>query len=340
MKANYFSLGGKLVNQDYAIISPEKGVYIIADGVTRSERGEEASRLAANTIFDEFSCKVKDIKESLIQAFEKANENVFALSHEARTTLDVAVVRDNRCYVGHMGDSRVYKINKDGIVQITKDNKDDGGRLTKCLGRQNTVEPDIEVFDLKEGDYLLLCTDGIHEVVEESDIKDIVLSEYKLLVKRQMLIDAVKDILKDDASIVLYHHVQDYAQSLYLLNPAQKLYKEGRLDEAAKLLKRIIKDNEDENEMLVSDACILLGKVFQDKQAQVGAEQKSQMLVAVEQALNYAISYNPMNGKAHYELAIHLAGKGEDEKAKTELLHAVSCDYKTKNVVENLEKLS
>lgn len=119
----------------------------------------------------------------------KNNENLQGMG----TTLDVCFIYNNKIYIGHVGDSRIYKIRKDVIRKITKDhsyvqqlvddkkitrqeaeNHPKKNMLTKALGCTTYVEPDIRARNLEKDDIILMCSDGLTNMVKENEIYNII----------------------------------------------------------------------------------------------------------------------------------------------------------------------
>lgn len=109
------------------------------------------------------------------------------------TTLDICFIYNNKIYIGHVGDSRVYRIRGELIRKLTKDHSyvqqlvEDGkitreeanhhpkkNMLTKALGCTAYVEPDIRARNLEPGDILVMCSDGLTNMVEEKEIYQVI----------------------------------------------------------------------------------------------------------------------------------------------------------------------
>lgn len=207
------------VNEDYFYISPEDSflkVYIIADGMGGYNAGEVASKLATNAV-KSYIYKYLDSKENsreqivklLTDAIEYANTVVYNASISKKelngmgTTLDVCLIYNNKVYVGHIGDSRVYRIRQNFMRKITKDHSyvqtliEDGtitkeeafshpkkNMLTKALGCAEKVEPDIYVKTFIDGDILLMTTDGLTNMIKEDEICRIIGEDVRLAVNK------------------------------------------------------------------------------------------------------------------------------------------------------------
>lgn len=179
-------------------IGPLPNLYIVADGMGGHKAGDVASRTA-------IECVTEYIKESTLanpvsvlkRAIIYANDKVLKMSLENEdyngmgTTFVAAVVDDDIMYVANLGDSRLYLI-KDGINQITMDhslveelirngqldrnkgrNHPEKNIITKALGISDEVEPDFFEVKLTEDSKLLLCSDGLTNMVEDDELYDI-----------------------------------------------------------------------------------------------------------------------------------------------------------------------
>lgn len=197
------------MKQDYYSIPSSESdlqLYILADGMGGYNGGEIASRLAAETtknyIQNNFK-KIEHDKEAILKlvkdAMEYANMVVYEESKKDEnlqgmgTTLDVCFIYNSKIYIGHVGDSRIYLIKKDIARKITKDHSyvqqlvedkkitreeaehhPKKNMLLKALGCTSYVEPDIRARNLEKDDILLMCSDGLTNMVEESKIYEVV----------------------------------------------------------------------------------------------------------------------------------------------------------------------
>ena len=200
------------MNQDSFYISDlekdEIKLYILADGMGWYKGGEIASSLAVansrNFIFNNFN-KTKKDRESLSKlvkdAIEYANMIVYEKSqedeelHDMGTTLDVCLIYNNKVFIGHVGDSRVYKIRKNIMRKLTTDhsyveklvkegtitkeeayNHPKKNMLMKALGCNALIEPDILCKGFLKDDILLMCSDGLTNMLRESEIYNLLLN--------------------------------------------------------------------------------------------------------------------------------------------------------------------
>mgnify|MGYP004504044273 FL=1 len=193
------------MNQDAYFISDsssEVKLYILADGMGGYKGGEIASNLAVkctkNYIENNFRETPKD-RENLLQlvasSMEYANMIVYEKSKENKeyegmgTTLEVCLIYNNKVYIGHIGDSRIYRIRKDFIRKLTTDHsyvqklvkegtitKEEAevhpkkNMLLKALGCNAFAEPDVSVKGFLKDDILLISSDGLTNMVKQDDI--------------------------------------------------------------------------------------------------------------------------------------------------------------------------
>ncbi|MBR2704656.1 MAG: Stp1/IreP family PP2C-type Ser/Thr phosphatase [Clostridia bacterium] len=197
------------MNQDnYFISDPndEIKMFIVADGMGGYKGGEVASALAIESAksyiknnFEETNKDKDKILDLIKNAIEYANMVVYERSKEVEelngmgTTLDVLIIQSGKVYIGHVGDSRVYRLRKDFFRKLTTDhsyveqlvregnitkeeayNHPKKNMLTKALGCTAFVEPDVMVKGFQKDDILLMCTDGLTNMVREDVICDII----------------------------------------------------------------------------------------------------------------------------------------------------------------------
>ena len=201
-------------NQDHhASYSPEggsnnkKGILMaLADGMGGHSGGAIASKIAIDILLEEYYKNWLDsIPDSLVKAFYKANEAVITRSQNNKdlqgmgTTMTAVVFQKNKMYYAHVGDSRGYVICNNQISQFTEDHSYVAGLvkagvitekeslthpekniITRAIG----IKPDVQVDTsqkytiIKKDQYILLCCDGLHGVVSNEEITNIV-HEYK-----------------------------------------------------------------------------------------------------------------------------------------------------------------
>jgi serine/threonine protein phosphatase PrpC len=179
------------------------GLFVIADGMGGHGNGQEASRLAISALHDALKLALvgspedDNYEQVLAEGTHTANLAVYRRNRQQQTdmgtTLAVALVIGNTAYIANVGDSRVYLYREDeGLEQITRDHSSvarlvEAGAITpdevyshpkrneiyRSLGHQSTVKVDTFSVPLQVGDVLLLCSDGLWEMVRDASIAGI-----------------------------------------------------------------------------------------------------------------------------------------------------------------------
>ena len=194
------------INQDSFAVDEGQGLFIVADGMGGHAAGEKASQTAVQIIAERLNAQVASatngqLLDGLQTAIQDANREIINASMEDAsmrgmgTTATVLVTKGNQLYVGHVGDSRAYLIRNRRIDQITEDHSivaqlvraraitpQEAARhpyrnvITRCLGMQVEVEADTQQRELKAGDRLLICSDGLSGLVSDDEMLQMVLS--------------------------------------------------------------------------------------------------------------------------------------------------------------------
>jgi serine/threonine protein phosphatase PrpC len=184
--------------EDDAEFQQKGRLGIIADGMGGYEGGQEASRIAVQTIREAYErARTKDPKVALYDAFTLAHGRIqgYALEHPELqgmgTTCTALAILDRQLYFGHVGDSRLYRIHKGSVSRVTRDHSyvsrlvesgivrsEDAEThpqrhiLTAALGSGSEVIPDVSTkpISLGDGDAIILCTDGLWGQVTEREL--------------------------------------------------------------------------------------------------------------------------------------------------------------------------
>lgn len=227
-------------NQDafYSLSDEAKGValLVVCDGMGGAKAGNVASKMTVEHFTDEIKKNfeenhtVNSLKRLMQEAALKANRDVFecsVLNYEydgMGTTLVAALIKNNDCVVINIGDSRAYHITRLGIKRITRDHsviedmiergevsREESRRhpqknlITRAVGTSFNVKGDVFTVDLKEGEYLLLCSDGLTNTVSEQEIMYEVLNNATLEEAcNKMLSIAMMRGAPDNVTIVLF----------------------------------------------------------------------------------------------------------------------------------------
>lgn len=212
-------------NEDYFLLEPNLGLYIVADGIGGAQAGEHASRLAAETVRDVMLSEAPQTNgtgvgiRALCDAFEEANRRVIELAQTDRsmeglgTTLIAAADNGREINIASVGDSRAYCYSTDGeLTVLTQDQTwiNEIGRrlgipeeslkthqmrhvLTMAIGVGETLRVNTHTIPHLPGLQILLCSDGLHGVVSEPEIGSVLSSDSSLDDKCQRLIDLARD---------------------------------------------------------------------------------------------------------------------------------------------------
>lgn len=232
------------MNQDYYFSSDTPignlpNLYIVCDGMGGHKAGEYASRYTVERMVAHVSrSRLENPVRILRDAIQKANEILVIESKEDEekqgmgTTVVAATIIDHRLYVANVGDSRLYVIGEK-IEQITKDHsyveemvrlgkvERDEARthekknvITRAVGAMEEIKIDIFEVDLKDKDVVLLCTDGLTNMVTDEKIFQIVLSSIHTERIAQLLVEeANKNGGKDNITAVVLKPYYDEVKS-------------------------------------------------------------------------------------------------------------------------------
>jgi PPM family protein phosphatase len=203
-------------NEDYAICRPDIGLYIVADGMGGHSRGEVASSLAAITVEGALQEVEIRTEQAMASAVEAANKAVHEAGDNMGTTLEVLWLAGDQAIIGHVGDSRIYRVRAGSIEQLTRDHTcvaellESGvlspeeavyypyqHMITRAVGIECAVIPDVLTLDTVAGDIFILCTDGLTGDFSQSIIADGELTE---AVESREHIDGALQFLVDQAN--------------------------------------------------------------------------------------------------------------------------------------------
>lgn len=224
----------RVVNQDY-VYTCEKPIgnlpnlFLVADGMGGHKAGDYASKYTVETMCQVIERSLEKNPEKILrQAIEAANQHIRQKSMEdinlegMGTTIVAATCLENHLQVANVGDSRLYVINRE-IRQITNDhslveemvrmggidretarNHPDKNIITRAVGAGNTVEIDFFSVELEPGDTILMCTDGLSNMLEDEEIRMILKGQRDLVEKAQALVrEANNRGGRDNISVVV-----------------------------------------------------------------------------------------------------------------------------------------
>lgn len=193
-------------NEDNYVVVPERGIFVVADGMGGHAAGEVASEMAVRYMTRELGSLVnladEQVAERMRAAIRAANAAIFQRTlteidkRGMGTTVTALVLYRARFLVGQVGDSRAYLLRDGALTQITKDHsyvqeQVDAGYLTpeqarshpysnvitRCVGANSEVVPDIYVGAVKPHDLLLLASDGLTGMLEDPEINKVLASD-------------------------------------------------------------------------------------------------------------------------------------------------------------------
>jgi serine/threonine protein phosphatase PrpC len=208
-------------NEDYSRIEPDMGLYVLADGMGGAKAGERASRLAVDTVSESILGAPQRDSQALLVAVEEANRRVLETAagdpalEGMGTTLVATLEVDGELLIASVGDSRAYLLDHNGMRAITQDQSwvNEVGRplglneetlrthpmrhvLTMAIGAGVALEINYyHDIRLQPGDMVLMCSDGLHGVVEEQNIAAILrdgAADQPLCEKCHKLIEAAR----------------------------------------------------------------------------------------------------------------------------------------------------
>ncbi len=187
-------------NEDALLVLESAGVLVVADGLGGHPCGDLASQTAVESLrssLQDGPDEGADSERWLRDAIDAAHGAVVAEAAVDRertgmaTTVVVAQVVEGSAWVAHVGDSRAYLLTRDELRPVTEDHAR-GGYITQALGLDRAVSPDAVRLHLSPGDRLLLCTDGLTNMVDEPEIARL-LGDGDVSVACDALVDAALD---------------------------------------------------------------------------------------------------------------------------------------------------
>lgn len=196
------------LNEDSYLIDGERRIFAVADGVGGAEAGEVASKTAVEVLDEAFRHHVNgaDIEDLMELAIQRANASIHQMAREhsrlsnMATTIVALHIEGNIATIGHVGDSRLYRLSPDGkLFRETEDHsiveeEVRAGRMTpeqaanhpsknvisRALGAEETVEVDLKTMEVEEGTSFLLCSDGITRHIPDHELRLILLTQGEL----------------------------------------------------------------------------------------------------------------------------------------------------------------
>jgi protein phosphatase len=218
-------------NEDAFCIEKDLGLLAIADGMGGHASGEVASKMAIEILRESFKKGGEPLPERLSSGVKLANRAIYEAAQSQSqlngmgTTLTALQLEGNRLSIAHVGDSRAYLIRGGVIEQMTDDHtivseqvargmitREDAARsdmrniLSKALGIAPEVDVDMEELTVSEGDQLVLCSDGLSELISDDEI----LSEVQSSKRPEIVCDELVDLAiqrggEDNITVIVAH---------------------------------------------------------------------------------------------------------------------------------------
>ena len=218
-------------NEDAFCIEKDLGLLAIADGMGGHASGEVASKMAIEILRDSLKKEGEPLPDRLNSGVKLANRMIYEASRSQSqlngmgTTLTAVQLDGNRLSIAHVGDSRAYLIRGGVIEQLTDDHtivfeqvargmitREEAARsdmrniLSKALGIAPEVDVDMEELTVSEGDQLVLCSDGLSELISDDEI----LSEVQSSQRPEIVCDELVDLAnqrggEDNITVIVAH---------------------------------------------------------------------------------------------------------------------------------------
>ena len=222
------------MNQDYVFATADPvgnlpNLFVVADGMGGHNAGDYASSHAVTSMVEEIRQDADFNPVKVIRhAIECVNTEILTQAQQDEklrgmgTTIVAATIVGHYAYVANVGDSRLYVVNRE-IRQITRDhslveemirmggldradarNHPDKNIITRAVGAEDHVEPDFFTVELREGDTVLMCSDGLTNMLEDEEIRMIISGARDLVEKAERLVEAANaNGGRDNISVIL-----------------------------------------------------------------------------------------------------------------------------------------
>jgi protein phosphatase len=225
-------------NEDSVVVDEEVALAVLADGMGGYNAGEVASGMVTSFIKAELGrwlaeasnqATDSDVRRAMDICVDNANRAIFNAANSnpqyagMGTTLVVAVLRDTRLLLGHIGDSRCYRWRAGELVQITRDHsllqeQIDAGLITpeqaavsnhknlvtRAVGVEDTVLLETHLHEMQPGDWLLMCSDGLSDMVDDGQIAAVLTGSESLQDAAQALVQVANEAGgRDNISVIL-----------------------------------------------------------------------------------------------------------------------------------------
>ena len=219
-------------NEDHLLVAPELGVYCVADGMGGGADGEKASQIVCAEIAMLVKCQKPEFAvrmEAACTAVVAANESILDYSKrmgfdQMGTTVSMMMIdpeKPSQAAICHVGDSRIYRFRNRRAEPLTRDHSvavELGDRLgadftsrsnplahvlTRAVGTSEKVCPDWKKITIEAGDRYLFCTDGVHDVVSDGRLEDLLVGLSLEEAKKALITEVAKCGAPDNFSFII-----------------------------------------------------------------------------------------------------------------------------------------
>lgn len=225
-------------NQDAYLVLEQPSAKVVILAVADGLGGHNAGEIASSTLVKEMKEKFEKIniidgqqiqEQVIIEVIKEINSMIYEMGNEdvnlskMGTTLCLSIIANRQAYIFHVGDSRAYIINEKEILQLTRDHSlveqlilqgeisreeaeayPNKNVITRAIGTDEEIEVDYYQCELKSGDTILLCTDGLTNEVEVEEIKNII-NEYSCKEAAEVLIEKANEYGgHDNITVIVY----------------------------------------------------------------------------------------------------------------------------------------
>lgn len=225
-------------NEDVVQVDEALALAVLADGMGGYQAGEVASDMAATTMREHMTQWLADpgaprlaadTAQALMRSAQEANRKVFEAANSKPewagmgTTLVAAMVMNDRLWIGHIGDSRAYRLRGERLEQLSRDHSllqeqldaglitpEDAAKsvhrnlVTRAVGVEPEVLLEVREHDIQAGDLLLLCSDGLSDMLPDARIEAVMCAESELEAMGRALVQAANDAGgRDNIAVIL-----------------------------------------------------------------------------------------------------------------------------------------
>jgi len=248
------------LNEDSLGADPNIGLFVLADGLGGYNAGEVASTMAVSSLLSGLGADLElahsnedgsfDPSRALHDALVRMNDEIFRAALNSTvyegmaTTVVIAWFLGGRLWVAHAGDSRLYRVRNGAMQQITKDHSfsqelldagmisEDEARVlpaknlvTRAVGASPALEPEVHDYDLVAGDIILMCSDGLTEMVSNAGIGAMVgANDGDIAQAARQLVDSANDAGgRDNTSVILVRVDGNFGEMAAVQGPATQV---------------------------------------------------------------------------------------------------------------------